>query len=102
MIDYLKEYGLTDEQITSFKDLIQNNNLSIDTFEFNIESVKEILDLFVDIGVTNIYGIMITNPGLFYDTTSSIKKRIDKYEDKSELARLLNEDPDNLSLIGLL
>ena len=45
---------------------------------------------------------MMTNPGLFYDTTSSIKKRIDKYEDKSELARLLNEDPDNLSLIGLL
>ena len=44
----------------------------------------------------------MTSPLMFRDTVNSIKNRINKYNDKSELARLLNEDANYLSLVGLL
>lgn len=102
MMDYLKEYGLNDEQINSFRNLVINTGNNIDIFEVEDDEIKKILNLFVNIGVTNIYGIMMTNPSLFHDTVSSIKERIDEYGNNEELANLLNRDSNNLSLIGML
>jgi len=58
--------------------------------------------LFVSLGVKNIYEIIITSPSMFCDTVTSIKKRLDSYDDKEELARLLNENPNNLFLVDLM
>jgi len=102
MMNYLKNYNLLEEQINNFEKLIKERGLNIDTFKYDPEKIVSILDLFVSIGVTNIYGIITTNPSMFRDTVSSIKNRINKYENKDELARLLNEDGNNLSLIGLI
>ena len=102
MMNYLKDYNISDDQIKNIEQAIKNQNLNIDIFKYDPEEITSIIDLFVNIGVTNIYGIIITNPSIFRDTVSSIKKRIDECVDKNELARLLNEDPNNLSLIGLL
>ena len=38
---------------------------------------------------------------MFYYPVSSIRRKIDAYEGKKELARKLNEDPENLELIHL-
>ena len=101
-MDYLKKYNLTDEQINNIRNVILERNIDIDIFEYNEEEIMSMLDLFTSIGVTNIYGIMIENPDLFRDTYSSIERRINAYPDKSELARLLNENAENLKLIGML
>lgn len=101
-MNYLKSYNLTDEQIKNIETSIIEHNVNIDIFKYDPEKVVEILNLFLSIGVTNIYNIIITNPSMFCDTVSSIKSRINKYENKFELAKLLNEDSLNLNLIGLL
>ena len=100
-MDYLKEYGITSEEIESIKDIVTAAEVNIDIFLFNEEKVKSILDLFKNIGVTNLYEVIITNPYMFYDTVRSIEMRIKGYKDKAELARLINEDPTNLELIQL-
>ena len=102
MMNYLKNYNLSDDQINDIERVIKEKGNNIDTFKYDSEKIISILDLFVSVGVTNIYNIIITNPSMFRDTIRSIQNRINKYEDKSELARLLNEDANNLEIIGLL
>ena len=102
MMDYLKNYNMSDEQIKNVEKLLIERGQNIDTFKYDPEKIISILNLFVSIGVTNIYQIIMTSPLMFRDTVNSIKNRINKYNDKSELARLLNEDANYLSLVGLL
>ena len=101
-MNYLKNYSLSDEEIEDVKRAIEEREVNIDTFLYNPEKIISILDLFVAIGVTNIYEIMMINPTMFCDTVDSVRNRINKYEDKDELARLINEDVLNLALVGLL
>jgi hypothetical protein len=100
-MDYLKEYDITSEEIESIKKIVEAAEVNIDIFLYNEEKVKAILDLFKNIGVKNLYEVIITNPYMFYDTVRSIEMRIKGYKDKNELARLINEDPTNLELIQL-
>lgn len=102
MMDYLKNYNITDSQINILSKAICEFEGLIDTFKYEPEKVMSILDMFTSIGVTDIYSIIITNPTMFADTVDSVKNRINSFEDKQELARLLNEDSNNLSLVGLL
>ena len=100
-MNYLKEYDITDEQIEDIKKVLDVTEVSMDIFLFNEDKVRNILDLFKNIGVHNFYEIIITNPYMFYDTVRSIEVRINGYRNKEELARLINEDPGNLELIQL-
>ncbi len=100
-MDYLKDYGITDEEIENINNILDAAEVNIDIFLFNEEKVKSILDLFKNIGVKNFYEIIITNPYMFYDTVRSIETKIKGYRDKAELARLINEDPNNLDIIHL-
>lgn len=100
-MDYLKDYGITDEEIENINNILDAAEVNIDIFLFNEEKVKSILDLFKNIGVKNFYKIIITNPYMFYDTVRSIETKIKGYRDKAELARLINEDPNNLDIIHL-
>ena len=101
-MDYLKDYNLSDEQITEFLSVIEERDLSESNFRFNIPKIREILDIFIDLGVNNIYELLINAPEIFYASVSSIKKKIDSYPDKDELARLINDDIYNLALIKLI
>ena len=94
-------YGLSEEEIVAFKNKIDEEEMDINIFLYNDKKVKEILDLFYNIGVRNICAIINRAPYMFYDPVSSIRRKIDAYEDKEELARKLNEDPENLELIHL-
>ncbi len=100
-MNYLKDYGITDEEIKNIEKVLEVAEVNIDIFLYNDEKVIKILDLFKNIGVRNLYDIIITNPYMFYDTIRSIESKINGYKDKSELAKLLNEDPNNLDIIHL-
>ena len=100
-MNYLKDYGITDDEIKNIEKVLEVAEVNIDIFLYNDEKIKRILDIFKKIGVKNLYEIIITNPYMFYDTVSSIESKINGYKDKNELARLLNEDPNNLEIIHL-
>lgn len=100
-MNYLMDYNISLEEIENIKKVLDKAEVNIDIFLYNEEKVKSILDLFKNIGVTNLYEIIITNPYMFYDTVKSIDIKINSYKDKNELARLLNEDPNNLDIIHL-
>ncbi len=101
-MNYLKNYNINDEQISNIEKAISNYEVNKDIFIYDPEKIMDILNLFLEIGVTNLYEIIIANPTMFCDTVASIRERIDKYPNKIELAKLLNEDAMNLSLVGLL
>jgi len=100
-MNYLKEYNITDVEILNIKKILDKAEVNIDIFLYNEEKVKSILNLFRNIGVNNFYEIIITNPYMFYDTVRSIETKINGYKDKFELARLINEDANNLDIIHL-
>ena len=100
-MNYLKDYNISDEEIKNIEQVLEQAEVNIDIFLYNEEKVKSILNIFKNIGVTNLYEIIITNPYMFYDTISSIESKINGYKDKGELARLINEDPNNLDIIHL-
>jgi len=102
MMDYLKDYNMNNEQIEKIASTLKDNNVNVDIFEFDPEKIISILDLFKEIGITNFYEIILANPSLFYDTLESIEIRLQNYENKEELARLINDDVNNLMLVDLL
>lgn len=102
MMDYLKDYNIDDDQINEIVFELKKNKVNVDLFKFDPEKIVSILDLFKEIGVTNFYDIIITSPSMFCDTFKSIKTRIDNYGDKSELARLINLDANNLIIADLM
>ena len=81
-MNYLKDYNISLEQINYLKENLDNKQK--DNFIYNNDK------------------IIITSPNMFFDTIDSIKKRINNYENKEEIKKLLNEDALNLHLIGLL
>ncbi len=101
-MNYLKEYNITNEQIRNIKKVIQERDLNIDVFLYDPEEITAILNLFTAIGVKNIYNLIITCPTMFSNTVKSIQRKIEKFGNHQELARLLNEDASNLHLLGLL
>ena len=101
MMDYLKNYGITDDDIKYMEHLFENAGSVLNTLKYEPERVTRILNLFTSIGVNNIYGLLIERPTMICGSEKIIAKKIGAYEDKEELARLLNEDSFNLSLIGL-
>ena len=102
MMDYLKKYGLTDEQINSIEGILEQINVSIDTFMFNPDKIMAILDIFKDMGVKDIYSIIAVSPAIFCDTVDSVRDRIDRFGNREELAELINDDVYNLYLVNLI
>ena len=101
-MNYLNDYNITNEQIGDIKKVFDKAEVNVDIFMYNEEKIKRILDIFKNLGIKNLYDIIITNPYMFYDTVSSIESKINGYKDKQELARLINEDPNNLDIVHLL
>ena len=100
-MNYLKEYGITEDEIKNISKILDKAEVDIDIFLYNEEKIKSILDLFKNIGVNNLYDIIITNPYMFCDRVETIKKKIDSYGDIEKLRDLLNIDASNLEIINL-
>lgn len=100
-MDYLKEYNITEEEIVDIKRSILENEMDENLFIYDYDKIKKILDLFISIGVTNLYGILVTNPLIFGESYEHIKEKVDSYQDKEKLRDLINEDAMNLSIINL-
>lgn len=100
-MNYLTKYNISSEEIENIKRVLEVSDVNMDIFVYEEDKITRILDLFYEMGVNNIYDIIIYNPYMFYDTVSSIKDKIDSYQDKGELVKLINDDVSNLELIDL-
>ena len=100
-MNYLTKYNISSEEIENIKRVLEVSDVNMDIFVYEEDKITRILDLFYEMGVNNIYDIIIYNQYMFYDTVSSIKDKIDSYQDKGELVKLINDDVSNLELIDL-
>ena len=100
-MNYLTKYNISSEEIENIKRVLEVSDVNMDIFVYEEDKITRILYLFYEMGVNNIYDIIIYNPYMFYDTVSSIKDKIDSYQDKGELVKLINDDVSNLELIDL-
>lgn len=100
-MNYLTKYNISSEEIDNIKRVLEVSDVNMDIFMYEEDKITKILDMFYEMGVNNLYDIIIYNPYMFYDTVSSIKDKIDSFQDKGELAKLINDDVSNLELIDL-
>ena len=94
-MDYFKNYGLTNEDITEIENFIDNDD--INNYYVNEIRVIEILDYLKSIGINNIKDILKYKSNMFYESVKTIKKNIPN--DKI-IIELINEDYQNLDRLG--
>ncbi len=101
-IDYLKDYGFTDDNLDNLLDKMEE--LEIDLYNINckVKNNRDILYFLVTNGVKNLFNIVYTVPTIFDYECSEIEKKFKEYGNIEELVNLLNEDPNNLSLINII
>lgn len=101
-IDYLKDYGFTDDNLDALLDRMEE--LEIDLYNINckVKNNRDILYFLVTNGVRNLFDIVYATPRIFDYECSEIEEKFKNYGNIEELVDLLNEDPKNLSLINII
>lgn len=100
-MDYLKEFGYTDLEIN---DIVNRNSKNIiRNLTLNQDSIKEIIDYLIGIGIQKdvIKEIFMYQIGLFFKTKNEIKTSFDEYELDS-IVKSLNYDVNNIELIDFI
>ncbi len=80
MIDYLKQYNLTDNDLASVKK--RYNDLYISSFEVMMDNVCEILSFLKDYGVNNLLNVILYRPDICFRDLDSLKEQLDKFDKK--------------------
>ena len=93
MIDYLKKYDLTDNDIASITNRF--NFSYINNFEIMMDNVCEILSFLKDYGVTNITNVILYRPDIYFRDLDSFKNDINKF-DKNFIIYVFNNDIEDL------
>ncbi len=93
MIDYLKKYNLTDEDISYLNQYL--NETSLTNFEVMRLNVEEVLTYLKDIGVINLFGIIKERPDICFREINTLKIEIEKL-DKNLIVFIMNNTLDDL------
>lgn len=94
-MNYIKNYGLTDEDIKEIEEYISDED--INNYYVSELRVAEILDYLKSLGIKNIKDILMYKSNIFYESVNTIKKNIPN--DKI-IIELINEDYQNLDRLG--
>jgi len=93
LLNYLKEYDITDDQI---KDIINTyDNSLLKNLNFSKKNVKEIISYLKEFGVEDIYNVIKNRIDLFFLPLSLVKQNFTKL-DRNMLVHLLNNSIDDL------
>lgn len=89
MIDYLKDYEMSNEDIAEIKGRFDEKNI----YNLGImkDNVCEILDYLKEIGVTNFKNIILYRLDLCFMDLTYLKKQISKYDTKL-IVYIMNND----------
>ena len=94
-MSYIKNYGLTDEDIKEIEEYLSDED--INNYYVSELRVAEILDYLKSLGIKNIKDILMYKSNIFYESVNTIKKNIPN--DKI-IIELINEDYQNLDRLG--
>lgn len=99
MIDYIKEYGITN---LDFNYIMHNlNNCYIELLALSEPTVRNVLEYYNSIGLTHdISEIIIKRPDLVLISLENLKDLLDKV-DLDLFTKLVSYDIDNLILLGI-
>ncbi len=99
-MDFLKKYGITDDDIN----IIKNNNYEsvINTIIFNQVNVCSVIDYFVSIGIENstLAQMLSDRLDLFLKSVDDIKDSLEKYN-VSNIVTIINDDIANLKFLDM-
>lgn len=97
-MDFLKEYGLSDNDIEEIKQF--NTKSVINNIEFNKKNVIEIIDYLKEIGVSDvaIKKLFIYQIGIFCKTKKELVNAFDEYE-MSSIVKSLDFDVNTFDMI---
>ena len=89
MIDYLKEYGISNEDIAEIKGRFDEKNI----YNLSImkENVCDVLNYLKEIGVTNFKIVVLYRLDLCFMDLTYLKKQISKYDIKL-IVYIMNND----------
>ena len=97
-MDFLKNYNLTDEDIS----IIKNNNYEdvLRVIVYNKSNVCEVIDYLISIGITTpaLAQMLSDRLDLFMRTVDSLKISFDKFNIEN-LVTIINDDIANLKFI---
>ena len=93
MLTYLKEFNITDEEISDIINTYDNNLLK--NLDFSKKNVKEIIKYLKEFGVSDIYNVFKNRVDLFFLPLSLVKQNFTKL-DKNMLLYILNNSIGDL------
>ena len=89
-MDYLKNYGLTDEDIMTINDTVSDEVYSDLTFFKGL--VSNNIDFLRDFGVSNYAQVIVKYPEIFLRDLSSLKNVLEKF-DRDDLIEKVANNP---------
>lgn len=90
MIDYLKEYGITDETIEELPKLYYEE--LIDSLSINQFAVRKVIEYLRDLGIKDFNKLILFNLPVFLANCSYIKECFEKVNNLEETIKKINED----------
>lgn len=93
MIDYLKNYNLTDNDLLNIKK--RYNASYLNYFEVMMDNVCTVLNYFKSIGVKDLTNILLYRPDLCFRNLDYLKEQLNKYDSKMVLY-IFNNDINDL------
>ena len=93
MIDYLKNYNLTDNDLLNIKK--RYNASYLNYFEVMMDNVCTVLNYFKSIGVKDLANILLYRPDLCFRNLDYLKEQLNKYDSKMVLY-IFNNDINDL------
>ena len=98
MINYLLDLGLSQEQLYDIKEEVSNEVYT--ALELSRSAVVETLTYYKELGVNNLYNIIVKRPDLVLIKKEDIKASISKI-DKQLFINLVNNNIEDLILFGI-
>jgi hypothetical protein len=97
-MDFLLEYGLTEEEL----DLVKKNNTTtvLKNIEMNKTNIKKVIDYLLELGITKetLKDLFVHQIGIFHRTKKELEQVFDEYEIDS-IVKSLNYDVNTVDMI---
>ena len=97
-MDFLLEYGLTEEDINLVKK--ENTKTVLKNVEMNKMNVRKVIDYLLELGVTKetLTDLFVHQIGIFHRTKKELEQVFDEYEIDS-IVKSLNYDVNTVDMI---
>jgi hypothetical protein len=93
MIDYLKKYNLTDNDLNAIKK--RYNDTYVNNFEIMMDNVNEILSFLKEYGVKNLVNVVLYRPDICFRDVDYFRNQLDKF-DKNFILYVFDHDIEDL------